>query len=70
MPIEMNDEIYYSTEEACNYLGITRDTLNRMTKDGRLSKYRQGFARTVYYRKSELDNLKILRRVEPGETNQ
>jgi excisionase family DNA binding protein len=70
MPIEMNGETYYSTEEACNYLGITRDTINRMTKDGRLNKYRQGFARTVYYRKSELDNLKTIRRVEPEENNQ
>lgn len=64
MPIEMDEEMYYSTEEACDYLGLSRDTLNRMTKDGRLRKYRQGFARTIYYRQSELDALKVIRPVD------
>jgi excisionase family DNA binding protein len=64
MTLEVDGETYYSTEEACDYLGISRDTINRMTKDGRLRKYRQGFARTVYYRKSELDALKAIRPVE------
>ncbi len=64
MPIEMDGEMYYSTEEACDYLGISRDTLNRMTKDGRLRKYRRGFARTVYYRQSEMDALKAIRPVD------
>jgi hypothetical protein len=35
-----------------------------MTKDGRLRKYRQGFARTIYYRQSELDALKVIRPVD------
>lgn len=64
MPIEMDGEIYYPTDEACSYLGISRDTLNRMTKDGRLHKYRQGFSRTIYYRERDLAVLKILRKVE------
>jgi excisionase family DNA binding protein len=64
MPIEMDGVMYYSTEEACDYLGLSRDTLNRMTKDGRLHKYRQGFARTVYYRQSELDALRAIRPVD------
>jgi len=64
MPIQMDGETYYSTDEACSYLGVSRDTLNRMTKDGRLHKYRQGFARTVYYRQSELDALRALRQVD------
>lgn len=67
MPIEMDGETYYSSEEACNYLGVSRDTLNRMTRDGRLRKYRQGFARTVYYRQSELDALKMMRPVGDDE---
>ena len=64
MPIKIDGEIYYSTVEACSYLGVSRDTLNRMTKDGRLRKYRQGFSRTVYYRQSELDELKVIRQVD------
>jgi excisionase family DNA binding protein len=64
MPIEMSGELYYPTDEACDYLGVSKDTLNRMTKDGRLNKYRQGFARTVYYRQAELDALKEIRKVD------
>lgn len=67
MPIQMDGEVYYSTDEACDYLGVSRDTLNRMTKDGRLHKYRQGFARTIYYRQAELDALKIIRQVDDKE---
>jgi excisionase family DNA binding protein len=64
MPVLIDGETYHSTEEACDYLGVSRDTLNRMAGDGRLRKYRQGFARTVYYRQSELDALKAMRPVD------
>ena len=64
MPIQIDGETYYTTEEASDYLGVSRDTLNRMAGDGRLRKYRQGFARTVYYRQSELDDLKAMRPVD------
>ena len=64
MPIQKDGETFYTTEEACDYLGVSRDTLNRMTKDGRLHKYQQGFARTVYYSQSELDALKSMRRID------
>lgn len=62
-PTEIDGQIFYTTQEACEYLGISRETLNQMTRDGRLNKYRQGFARTVYYLKSELDELRRIRRV-------
>jgi len=65
--IQIDGGTYYSTDEACSYLGVSRDTLNRMSKDGRLHKYRQGFARTVYYRQSELDALKAIRKVDDGD---
>ena len=64
VPIEMDGEMYYSTDEACDYLGVSRDTLNRMTRDGRIHKYRQGFTRTVYYRRRELDALRVIRQVD------
>ena len=67
-PKEIDGETYYTTQEACDYLGVSRETLNQMTKDGRLGKYRQGFTRTVYYRKTELDELRRIRRVnDEGE---
>jgi excisionase family DNA binding protein len=67
MTIEIDGETYYTTEEACSYLGVSRDTLNRMAKDGRLHKYRQGFARTVYYRQTELEALRAMRPIEGDE---
>jgi excisionase family DNA binding protein len=63
-PKEIEGEIYLSTQEASDYLGVSRETLNQMTKDGRLAKYRQGFSRTVYYKRTELDDLKRIRRVD------
>ncbi len=68
MTIEMNGETYYSTEEAATYLGVSRETLNRMSKKGKLKKYKQGFAQTTYYRKAELDNVRALREVEGVKT--
>ncbi len=70
MTIQIDGETYHSTEEACSYLGISRDTLNRMAKDGRLHKYRQGFARTVYYRQVELDALRTMRPIEGDENGE
>lgn len=63
-PKEVDGEIYLTTQEACDYLGVSRETLHQMTKDGRLYKYRQGFSRTVYYKQEELDNLKRIRRID------
>ncbi len=70
MPIEMDRETYYSTDEACGYLGVSRDTLNRMTKDGRLHKYRRGFTRTTYYRETELAALKTFHKVDNDEVSE
>lgn len=67
MPVQIDGEIYYTTDEACDHLHVSRDTLNRMAGDGRLRKYRQGFARTVYYRQSELDALKAMRPVDQAK---
>ena len=68
--IRMNGETYHGTEEARSYLGVSRDTLNRMTRDDRLHKYRQGFARTVYYRQAELDALRTMRPIEDDENEE
>jgi excisionase family DNA binding protein len=58
--IQMHGETYYSTEEACDYLGVSRQTLNSWVNKGRLRKYRQGFDRLIYYSRSELEALKSL----------
>jgi excisionase family DNA binding protein len=67
VPKELEGSTYYTTQEACDYLGVSRETLNQMTKDGRLHKYRQGFSRAVYYHKDQLDELRRIRRVDDDE---
>jgi excisionase family DNA binding protein len=64
MPKIINSEEYYNAKEAMNYLGVSRQTLYNMEQDGRLVQYRQGIARTVYYRKEDLDRLLRMRREE------
>jgi excisionase family DNA binding protein len=66
MPMEMNNETYYSVNEACEYLGIARDTLYRRIKEGRLQKYTYGLKNRVYFRLADLDALKEL---HPAETD-
>ena len=58
MPLVIDNEEYYTVEEACAYLGgITRDTLRRRAKDHGIQSLKRGVTRRVYYRKSDLDKL-------------
>ncbi|QBD82660.1 DNA-binding protein [Ktedonosporobacter rubrisoli] len=58
MPIIIENEEYYTVEEACNFLGgITRDTLRRRATAYGIKKYTRGVTRRIYYRKSDLDTL-------------
>ena len=60
MPIENNNETYYSVNEALAYLSISRDTLYRRIDEGRLRKYTQGAKNRVYFRLADLKALKEL----------
>lgn len=57
MPIQINDESYLTTSEACEHLQVTRETLNNYVRSGRLRRYKQGVRRTSYYKQSDLDRL-------------
>lgn len=50
-------ETYMSAKEASDYTGLTRQTLDAYAKRGKLVKYKQGLARRVFFKKSELDAL-------------
>src|SRR5215467_398534 len=68
VPIIIDNEEYYTVEEACDYLGgITRDTLRRRTEAYGISKHTRGVTRRVYYRKADLDKLNRPRPVEDGK---
>jgi excisionase family DNA binding protein len=72
MPIEINNETYYSVKEACAYLGITRDTLYRRINEGRLQRYTHGVKNRVYFRLADLDALRELHptdSIRKGEEN-
>ena len=60
MPIDSNDETYYTVNEALAYLGIARDTLYRRIDEGKLQKYRHGAKNRVYFRLADLQALKEL----------
>jgi hypothetical protein len=68
MPIKVDDEEYYTVAEACEYLGnITPQTLRNRAKANGVLAYKQGIAKNVYYRKSDLDRLKAFRPVTRDE---
>lgn len=67
MPIDIDNEIYYSVNEALAYLDIARDTLYRRVKEGRLRKYTHGAKNRVYFRLADLKALKEFRLVEQDE---
>jgi len=68
MPITVNDEEYYSIDEACEYLGkISRETLRRRAQEHGIKKYARGVRKNVYYRKADLDKLNELRPIEDDE---
>jgi len=67
MPIDINNETYYTVNEALAYLGIARDTLYRRIDEGKLQKYRHGAKNRVYFR---LTDLKALKELHPADGNQ
>lgn len=64
MPIIRNGETFLSTSEACSFLNVSRQTVNKLVKDGRLHQNKQGIGRTVFYSKAELERLAAIRQIE------
>jgi len=67
MPIDSNNETYYTVNEALAYLGIARDTLYRRIDEGKLQKYRHGAKNRVYFR---LTDLRALKELHPADNSQ
>lgn len=67
MPMIKNNVVYLSTDEACQFLGVTRQTVNRLVREKRLHQYKQGISRTIYYKQSELETLTDIRPIETEE---
>lgn len=61
---QQGDQEYLTPDEACKHLGISRRTLERYVDDGRITKYRRGVTRQVFFKRSELD---MLLEIRPGK---
>jgi excisionase family DNA binding protein len=67
LPETENGEVYLTVEEATEYLGVSRDTLERYARAGPLTKYRRGVTRRIYYKQSELDQLNRFRPIDQDQ---
>jgi excisionase family DNA binding protein len=67
MPIIRDNETYLTTQEACDFLGVSRQTLNRLVKRGKLHQNRMGVTRTVYYRQSELERIATIEQIDDDD---
>lgn len=57
MTIIKDGKKYLTTQEACTFLGVSRQTINRLVNEKKLHQYKQGVTRTVYYEQSELERI-------------
>ena len=67
MPIVKDGQTYLSTQEACDFLGVSRQTINRLVSQGRLHQFKQGITRTVYYKQSELERIAQIGPIEDSK---
>lgn len=58
MPTDFNGEIFYNTQEACEYLGISRQTLTSYRKHYGLKPRKKGLSTINYFPLKELQKIK------------
>jgi excisionase family DNA binding protein len=64
--VTQHGEVEYLTPEAASaYLGVSRRTLERYVKQGRIPRYRRGISRVIF-RRSDLDRFLEVR-PEPSQ---
>lgn len=61
MPVKINEEIYLTVNETRDRLGVSRQTVENLVIEGRLTKYRQGIRRTVYFKQTDVEKLLEIR---------
>jgi len=59
--LTQNEDEYLTPQEACDYLDVSRSTLERYAEAGRITKYRRGVKRGVFFKKTELARLLEIR---------
>lgn len=64
MPLIIEGETYLTAAEAARYLGISRPTFHQNVRPY-ISEYQLGAFRRTYYRQSELDRFRGVRKRDP-----
>jgi excisionase family DNA binding protein len=60
----LEEKEYMTLKEACQYLGVSRQTINNYVKTGKLTRYERDAPHVTLYKKSELDEL---RKIKPKD---
>lgn len=66
MSLIIDGEEYLSAAEAATYLGISRPTFYENVQP-HIPEYKHGARRRIYYRQSDLDKYKEIRKVDTDE---
>ncbi|MBE3557906.1 MAG: helix-turn-helix domain-containing protein [Ktedonobacteraceae bacterium] len=69
MPLIIDGETYLSAAEAAKYLGVSRPTFYQNVQP-HIPEYKHGALRRTYYRQSDLDQYREIRRVDSDEEKQ
>ena len=63
MPIVVKGETYMTGAEAARYIGVSRPTFYNNIQS-RLTEYRHGAFKRVYYRKADLERFRDMKEIE------
>lgn len=58
---EENGETFLTVDEACAYLGISRQALDGYVERGDLKRYRRTLGRRVFFKKADIERLMEIR---------
>ncbi len=64
MPMVINGDVYYTSEEATKHAGVTYQTLYRWAKNRLIKKYKVGKGNKVFFKKTEIDMVLALHALE------
>jgi predicted site-specific integrase-resolvase len=57
----LEEKEYLTLKEACQYLGVSRQTIHNYVKKGKLTRYERDAPHVTLYKKIELDRLRKVR---------
>lgn len=58
---QQNEEQFLTPDEAAKHVGISRRTLERYAEQGLIKRYRRGITRSIFFKRSELEEAFVIR---------